>query len=207
MSTIMIVDDHPIIRESLKVMIDMQPQLEVVAVANDGIDAQNKLNHLSQLPDLILVDLQLPRMSGVEFIQQLHGRMPVVVLSTEINPEIVLHMVNYGVRGYLLKSEEPNVIVTELAKLAEDKHYVAVSNAVTREMMLLTQQQKPQIDLTPKQVELLRQVADGMTNKEIAQRMFVTDRTVKLYLTEIYETLDVSNRAQAIAVASREGII
>lgn len=207
MSTIMIVDDHPIIRESLKVMIDMQPQLEVVAVANDGIDAQNKLNHLSQLPDLILVDLQLPRMSGVEFIQRLHGRMSVVVLSTEINPEIVLHMVNYGVRGYLLKSEEPNVIVTELAKLAEDKHYVAVSNAVTREMMLLTQQQKTKIDLTPKQVELLRQVADGMTNKEIAQRMFVTDRTVKLYLTEIYETLDVSNRAQAIAVASREGII
>ncbi len=207
--TVMIVDDHPIVREGLEMLINMNPTLTVVASVADGEAAEAKLQSLSLVPDIIVVDLQLPKLNGVDLIKQIKKKTKILVLSTEINDEIVTHMADYGICGYLLKSEEPNTIVSELAKLIKDPKYVAVSDEVTARLISLTasNQRDSLIQLTDKQITLLEMVSQGKTNKEIAKSMFVTDRTIKLYLTEIYEILDVSNRAQAIAVAVKEGII
>ncbi|MHC9532073.1 response regulator [Dellaglioa sp. L3N] len=207
MNTVMVVDDHPIVRNGLEMMINMNPQLTVVGVAVDGIDAQSKLAELDEIPDLILVDLRLPKMTGFDLIKQLAGQTRIVVLSTEIDNDVVKNMMNYGIRGYLLKSEEPAKIVDEVVRVLNADDYVAVSNEVTKKMMALNENPENEIKLTEKQIDLLKNVADGMTNKDIAGEMFVTDRTVKLYLTEIYETLNVTNRAQAIAVAVKLNLL
>ncbi|MHC9537283.1 response regulator [Dellaglioa sp. BT-FLS60] len=207
MNTVMVVDDHPIVRNGLEMMINMNPQLTVVGVAVDGIDAQSKLAELDEIPDLILVDLRLPKMAGFDLIKQLAGQTRIVVLSTEIDNDVVKNMMNYGIRGYLLKSEEPAKIVDEVVRVLNADDYVAVSNEVTKKMMALNENPENEIKLTEKQIDLLKNVADGMTNKDIAGEMFVTDRTVKLYLTEIYETLNVTNRAQAIAVAVKLNLL
>ncbi|MBU7554866.1 response regulator transcription factor [Pediococcus ethanolidurans] len=206
MSTVMIVDDHPIVRDGLEMMMKLTSDLTVVATATDGVDAKAKLAALSQLPDVILVDLQMPNMNGRDFIKGLAQKTKIVVLSTEINAEMVMHMADYGIHGYLLKEEEPDKIVNEVTKVIADDHYVAISNAVTAKMVQWNQQDHIS-HLTERQILLLKQVAAGLTNKEIAAQLFVTDRTIKLYLTEIYETLNVSNRAQAIAVAAKRGYI
>lgn len=119
---------------------------------------------------------------------------------------MVMHMADYGIHGYLLKEEEPDKIVSEVAKVIADNNYIAVSNAITSKMIQLNRQNSMS-QLTDHQITLLKHVAAGLTNKEIAAKIFVTDRTVKLYLTEIYEILNVVNRAQAIAVASKKGYI
>lgn len=207
MYNIMIVDDHPIVREGLEMVINLQPSLNVVAVAKDGLDALTVLKTMDSDPDVILVDLRMPNMDGTDFIKTVDVTSKIVVLSTELDINVATNMLYLGIQGYLLKDESPTKIVQFVQKVASNDDYLAMSDAVVANVMKAKSQlvEHPQLD--GKQIDLLQKVAQGLTNKEIAAEIFVTDRTVKAYLTEIYETLQVSNRAQAIAVAAKQGII
>ena len=207
MKHIMIVDDHPIVREGLANFIEIADDLTVVATASNGQEALEKLAALTRQPDLILIDLQMPEMSGEKLLEKLPTLSNVLIFSTEINGELAQHFIQKGVRGYLLKDEDPTDIVNHIQKLLADDSYIAISSEVLTASFQHRQNEENVPTITEQQKQLLQMVADGLTNKEIAAQLFVTDRTVKTYLTELYEIFQVNNRAQAIAYAIRHNII
>lgn len=205
--SIMIVDDHPIVREGLKTVIESTDNLTVVATASDGETALNQLADLSQKPDLVIVDLLMPNMNGESLIDPLlKQNIDILILSTEIDPQVAKVVVKKGIRGYLLKDEAPTQIVESIQRVLEDPNYIAISHEVLSTMMD-NDEPNVQFDLTDQQINLLKMIADGKTNAEIARKLFVTTRTVKNYLTAIYNELGVRNRAQAIAVAAKNKLI
>jgi NarL family two-component system response regulator LiaR len=203
----MIVDDHPIVREGLEMVLNIQDDLNVVATAANGLEAIACLQALPSDPDVILVDIQMPEMNGTDFIKQISVTSKIIILSTELDVDVAANMLALGVHGYILKDEPPTKIVQFVKKVAKNDDYLAMSDAVIAKVMQSQNKPRPIVTLDAKQVAILQMVAQGMTNKEIAAKIFVTDRTVKAYLTEIYDILQVSNRAQAIAVAAKTGII
>lgn len=207
MKHIMIVDDHPIVREGLANFIEIADDLTVVATASNGQEALEKLAALTRQPDLILVDLQIPEMSGKKLLEELPTLSNVLIFSTEIDGELAQHFIQKGVRGYLLKDEDPTDIVNHIQKLLADDSYIAISSEVLTASFQHRQNEENVPTITEQQKQLLQMVADGLTNKEIAAQLFVTDRTVKTYLTELYEIFQVNNRAQAIAYAIRHNLI
>lgn len=207
MKHIMIVDDHPIVREGLANFIEIADDLTVVATASNGQEALEKLAALTRQPDLILVDLQMPEMSGKKLLEELPTLSNVLIFSTEIDGELAQHFIQKGVRGYLLKVEDPTDIVNHIQKLLADDSYIAISSEVLTASFQHRQNEENVPTITEQQKQLLQMVADGLTNKEIAAQLFVTDRTVKTYLTELYEIFQVNNRAQAIAYAIRHNLI
>lgn len=205
--SIMIVDDHPIVREGLKTVIESTDNLTVVATASDGETALNQLADLSQKPDLVIVDLLMPNMNGESLIDPLlKQNIDILILSTEIDPQVAKVVVKKGIRGYLLKDEAPTQIVESIQRILDDPNYIAISHEVLSTMMD-NDEPNVQFDLTDQQINLLKMIADGKTNAEIARKLFVTTRTVKNYLTAIYNELGVRNRAQAIAVAAKNKLI
>ena len=207
MKHIMIVDDHPIVREGLANFIEIADDLTVVATASNGQEALEKLAALTRQPDLILVDLQMPEMSGKKLLEELPTLSNVLIFSTEIDGELAQHFIQKGVRGYLLQDEDPTDIVNHIQKLLADDSYIAISSEVLTASFQHRQNEENVPTITEQQKQLLQMVADGLTNKEIAAQLFVTDRTVKTYLTELYEIFQVNNRAQAIAYAIRHNLI
>ncbi|MCY7203071.1 response regulator transcription factor [Streptococcus gallolyticus subsp. gallolyticus] len=207
MKHIMIVDDHPIVREGLANFVEIADDLTVVATASNGQEALEKLAALTRQPDLILVDLQMPEMSGKKLLEELPTLSNVLIFSTEIDGELAQHFIQKGVRGYLLKDEDPTDIVNHIQKLLADDSYIAISSEVLTASFQHRQNEENVPTITEQQKQLLQMVADGLTNKEIAAQLFVTDRTVKTYLTELYEIFQVNNRAQAIAYAIRHNLI
>lgn len=125
----------------------------------------------------------------------------------EIDGEFAQHFIQKGVRGYLLKDEDPTDIVNHIQKLLADDSYIAISSEVLTASFQHRQNEENVPTNTEQQKQLLQVVAEGLTNKEIAAQLFVTDRTVKNYLTELYEIFQVNNRAQAIAYAIRHNLI
>lgn len=203
---IMIVDDHPIVREGLKMVIESTDDLEVTATAENGDDALKKLQTLDKMPDLIVLDLLMPKADGGSIIDQLVDKTNVIILSTEIDLQIAQKVVRKGIRGYLLKDESPLKIVESIKKVLADPDYIAISPEVLTTVMD-SKEDAVQPKLTAQQVMILQLVAEGNTNAEIAKKLFVTTRTVKNYLTAIYDVLHVHNRAQAIAVAAKKNLI
>lgn len=184
MYRVMVVDDHPIVRDGLVGIINIHENLEVIACASDGIEALKVIRGLKDnLPDVILLDMLMPRMNGVEFIDKFNSSSKVIVLSTEIDRYTVMNMLSLGINGYLLKDEDPNEIVNNIEKVLSNDDYVALSSEVIDEIN--KNKSKKQLALSDKQIEVLTMVASGLTSKQIGNKLFITERTVKAHLTEI----------------------
>ncbi len=202
----MIVDDHPIVCEGLKTVLDGYADLEVVAVAANGEEALEQISAMDKAPDLVIVDLLMPKMDGGSLIDQILDKTNIVILSTEIDVQIAKSVIQKGIRGYLLKDEDPFKIADSVEQVLKDPDYIAISHDVLDTAMQSTGPSSD-VKLTDQQRSLLRMIAAGQTNAEIADQLHVTSRTVKNYLSAIYQLLNVHNRAQAIAVAAKNDLI
>ncbi|MCC7666892.1 response regulator transcription factor [Liquorilactobacillus satsumensis] len=206
MYKIMVVDDHPIVRNGLVNVIETKQNMKVVACAANGAEALKLVKDTKKNPpDLILLDILMPKMNGIEFIKTAKTVSKIVILSTEIDRYTVMNMLNLEINGYILKDEAPNNILRFIEKVLENDDYVALSNEVLAEIK--KNKSKRQLNLTETQVRIMQMISSGQTNREISQELFITERTVKAYLTKIYTLLQVSNRAQAIAVAIKNELI
>lgn len=199
MIRICIVDDHYIVREGIRMVLELEEHFEVVAEAENGQQAIALL--VTHDVDVILLDLNMPVMDGIQFLQQYKGTTPVIVLTTYNDEQLLLKAVNLGVRSYLLKDAGRAIIYETIARVMNGETYFpsALQHA------LRTARERPVF--TNKELELLRLLASGLKNKEIASKLFVSERTVKAYLTTIYEKLDVKSRGQAIAIAIEQKYI
>ena len=159
MYKVMVIDDHPIVRKGLSGIIDSNENLEVIASASDGIEALAILEKLQDdVPDIILVDVLMPRMNGIEFIKTVKTVSKIIILSTEIDRYAVVNLLSLGISGYLLKDEAPNDIVKNIEKVLNSDDYVALSTEIIDEIN--KNKSKNQLNLSDRQIEVLGMVAN-----------------------------------------------
>jgi two-component system NarL family response regulator len=212
---VLIADDHRVVREGLMAILKTKEHIEVVGEAQDGQDAIQKVRTLE--PDVILMDVSMPRMGGVEATRQIKREFPhigIIALTMYDEQQYIFDLVRAGATGYLLKDTESSQIVEAIRAIhrGESLIHPSVASKILAEFSLLAQKKgkKPSWedhDLTEREVTVLRLVADGKTNKEIANNLDLSEKTVKNHVRNIFHKLQVYDRTQAAILGIRKGII
>jgi len=203
---IVIVDDHAVVREGLERILAKCADFEVVGSASSGEEALRLAAALE--PDLVLLDLSLPGMHGLEVLAALQQRERpprVVVLTVHDDDDIVLGAVRGGAQGYVLKNATRDELLAAVRRVAAGGQ--SFDEVVVRALLRGDQREVLCSLLTVRELEILRLVAGGQTNKEIAAELFISSDTVKGHLETVYRKLGVSDRAHAVAVAIRNGLV
>jgi DNA-binding NarL/FixJ family response regulator len=200
--TVMVVDDHPVVRHGIASLLESEEDIEVVAQARSGEEAVRL--HAEHGPAVTIMDLRLPGMSGVDAIRRIRAASPdalVVVLTTYDGDEDIHQALEAGARAYLLKDS----FTEEVVETVRAVHGGArrVPEAIARRLA----ERPPLSDLSPRELEVLRLVARGMTNKDIADELGIAEGTVKIHVTRLLGKLGVDDRTAAVMIALQRGII
>lgn len=215
---VLVVDDHTLLRRGIIDILANEESLEVVGEAADGLEAIKKAKELT--PDVILMDLNMPRCSGLDAIQALQAKMPevnVLVLTISETESDLFAAIKFGATGYLLKNVEPDELVYAILHTARGEAIVSPIMATK----LLTEFKFKQLTdglmrksvdeadtgLTSREIEVLQQVAQGTSNKEIGDSLLISENTVRVHLSHILDKLHLANRTQAVAYAFKKGLI
>ena len=208
MIRVLIVDDHAVVREGLRAFLELQEGIEVVAEAADGQQALTQAE--LQKPDVVLMDLVMPRLDGVEAMRQLRQRLPetrVVALTSFLDDERLLPAIQAGAAGYLLKDAEP-AEVTRAVRAAHDGQAIIAPAAAARLVDAIANDgPSPREQLTAREREVLDLIAHGRSNKRIALELGISEKTVKAHVGRVLAKLDVADRTQAALLAVREGLV
>ncbi|GAA2377597.1 response regulator transcription factor [Dactylosporangium salmoneum] len=204
---VLLADDQRVVREGLALVLGLLPDVEVVGAAADGQEAVELATRLK--PDIVLMDLRMPRCDGVEATRLLARDMPevrVVVLTTYSDDRSVLDALRAGARGYLTKEAGGDEISEALRRVLEDG--AALDPAVQHHVLnaLAKPVERLPDGLTPREAEVLGLVAAGLSNAEIAGRLFISEGTVKSHINHLFAKIDARDRAQAVAYAYRHGL-
>jgi DNA-binding NarL/FixJ family response regulator len=196
------VDDHPLLREGLAAIIDNQPDMRLVAQASNAQEAMQQFRE--HRPDVTLMDLRLPDKSGIDAMIAVRAEFPearVIMLTTFEGDVEIQRALEAGARGYMLKSMPPKELVEAIRQVHAGKKRIPPQLAARLAEHLSEE------DLTAREVEVLRQIAGGNRNRDIAEKLFITEETVKVHIKHIMEKLGASDRTQAVAIGLRRGII
>jgi NarL family two-component system response regulator LiaR len=206
---VLIVDDHAIVREGQRALIDTEPGMEVVGEAADGVEAVEMAHTLQ--PDVILLDLFMPRKDGIEAIEEIKTENPearILVLTSFTEDEKVYAAIKAGAMGYLLKDSSPQEILTAIRQVNRGEMFMnpSIANKLMRELQRSSDLPSTEDPLTEREAEILKLVAQGLPNQEIAEQLVISERTVRTHVTNILSKLHLANRTQAALYALREGL-
>jgi NarL family two-component system response regulator LiaR len=208
---VLLVDDHAVVRKGLRALLDREPTIEVVGEAEDGEQAVHAASRLR--PDVILMDLEMPGMGGVEATRQItenHPSTRVVILTSHAAEEDVFPALKSGAHGYLLKHSAPEDVLRAVhqAQRGETALHPAIARMVLHELQRPAQPRQPRTTdpLSERELEVLRLIARGMSNQEIADSLVVGEATVRSHVSSILRKLQLASRTQAALYALREGI-
>lgn len=196
------VDDHPLLHEGIATVIRNQPDMMLVAEAFNGRDGIRQFRE--HTPDVTLMDLRLPDMSGIDAMMAIRSEFPearIIILTTFAGDAEIQRALEAGARAYVLKSMPPK----ELVEVIRQVH--AGKKRIPAEIAAHLAEHYSDETLTDREVEVLKQVADGNRNRDIAEKLFITEETVKVHIKHIMEKLGATDRTQAVAIGVRRGII
>ena len=199
---ILTVDDHAILRKGIAALIDAEPDMELVAEAANGLEAITEFK--KHRPDVTLMDLQMPEMSGIECIIAIRSEFPnarIVVLTTYPGDVQVARALKAGARGYLLKAQ----VNKELPQVIRAVH--AGQKRIPPELAAELAEHTAEDYLSAREIDVLRLIAEGNANKEIAAKLFIAEETVKSHVTNILAKLHANDRTHAVTTALKRGII
>jgi NarL family two-component system response regulator LiaR len=211
MIRVLIADDHGLVRKGIRALLAREADIVVVGEASDGRAAVAAAEALR--PDVILMDLAMPALDGIEATRQISARLPethILVLTSFTTDDKVFPALKAGARGYLLKDSEPEALVQAIRQVArgESSLHPAIARKVLQELSHPAQPARPPTPdpLTEREVEVLRLIAHGLSNKEIAERLVVTEKTARTHVSNILHKLQLASRTQATLYALREGL-
>jgi len=210
MINILVVDDHPIVREGLVAILEAQDDFNVVAEGNNGDEALKLYRR--HAPDVVMMDLEMPQVDGVQAIQNLRAHdaeAKVVVLTAYDTDERILQAVQAGARGYLLKGAPRDDIYRAIRVVHAGGSLLepAVAGKLLRHVGGIMRGDTREEELTPREMEVLKAMARGLRNKEIAAELYITERTVKFHANAIYQKLSVGGRTEAVSKALQRGLV
>ena len=203
---IMIADDHSMIREGLKNLLELDGDIQVIAEAVDGEDCLEKLQLVK--PDVLLLDINMPKKNGLEVLKSLKSRrskLKVLVLTVHNETEYLMKAVDIGVNGYVLKDSESAELKKAIFTVADGETYIQPSliPALNAKMIETNKDAEKIKSLTKRELDVLKLLAVGMFNKEVGKRLEISERTVKNHVSNIFKKLGVTDRTQAAVFAIR----
>lgn len=207
---VMIADDHSLIREGLRQLLEFDGSIEVVGEVSNGVECLEKLDYYN--PEVLLLDINMPEKNGIEVLRQMkteNSLVKVLILTVHNELEYLMEAVDIGVDGYILKDSESAELKKAIKALVDGENYIQPSLIPALNSQLVNRDiEKDKINLlTGRELEVLTQVANGMFNKEIATNLNISERTVKNHISNIFKKIDVSDRTQAAVFAIKNNII
>ena len=199
---ILCVDDHPLVHEGIATVIRNQPDMTLIAEAFNGHDAVQKFRE--HKPDVVLLDLRLPDMSGIDAMITIRNEFPearVIILTTFEGDVEIQRALEAGARAYVLKSMPPKELVEVIRKVHAGK------KPIPPQIAAQLAEHYGDESLTEREIDVLRQIAGGNRNRDIAEKLFISEETVKVHIKHVMEKLGASDRTQAVAIGVRRGII
>lgn len=205
---VVIVDDHVMVREGIKQLLEMDGDIKVIGEAGDGEEGIKIIEKTD--PDVILLDVNMPKMNGLEMLQKLKETgipRKVLILTIHNEVEYLLKAVEIGVNGYVLKDSELAVLRKAIFSVHHGENYIQPSLAPL--LMKRMQENTSEVaeGLTKREMEVLRLIAEGMYNKEIAEKLMISEKTVKNHVSNIFRKINVSDRTQAAVYAIKNGYV
>ena len=207
---ILIVDDHSMIREGLKQLLELDGDIKVIGQAGNGEECLKMLETVH--PDVILLDINMPVMNGLKMLEILrqteYRNQKVLILTIHNEVEYLMKAVEIGVEGYVLKDAESAVLKKAIMTIASGEEYIDSSMIpVMREKILSDREKKEEDVLTRREIEVLKLVAEGLFNKEIAFKLSISEKTVKNHVSNIFKKIGVFDRTQAAVYAIKHNIV
>lgn len=207
---VMLTDDHVLMREGIKHLLEFDGSIEVIEEANDGLECLEKLKTVK--PDILLLDINMPNMNGIEVLEELKinkDPLKVLILTVHSEVEYLVKAVDIGANGYILKDSGSTELKQAINAIINNDTYIQPSLIPSLNSRLINRDiDKERLKmLTKRELEILAQVASGMFNKEIAINLDISERTVKNHISNIFKKIDVSDRTQAAVFAIRNNII
>lgn len=219
---VMLADDHVLLREGLRKILEMEPDIDVVGEAGDGREAVEKAKELK--PDVVLMDINMPGGGGLEATRAIGKELPevdVVVLTIHDDDEYIIELVNAGAKGYMLKDVDPTRLVEAIRRVREGDSFIPTNlmTKVFQEIRRRSNTRNPATfpaaanlqgdhdPLTEREMEILKLIVDGHTNREIATALFISEKTVKNHVTNLLRKLNLADRTQAAVYAIRNGLV
>ena len=208
---IMITDDHSMIREGLKNLLELEGDIEVIAEAENGEECLEKLAS-GVKPDVLLLDINMPKMNGLQVLKNLKERklkIKVLVLTVHNETEYLMKAVDIGINGYVLKDSESSELKKAITAIADGENYIQPSliPALNSKMIEKNEDELKIDSLTKRELQVLKEVAVGKFNRDIAKEMEISERTVKNHISSIFKKLDVTDRTQAAVFAIKNNLL
>lgn len=212
MIKVLIADDQEIVCEGLKRILQTDPEIDVIATANDGQQALDLID--GEVPDIVLMDLQMPRMNGVQAIRHLkesHPDLPVLVLTTYMDDKWLFDAIRSGASGYLMKDRPRQELLDAIHGTIAGHAYIdpSVAGKVLSNVAALPEDQfvEHSYNLTDREQDILNLLAQGLSNADISRRLYLSEGTVRNYTSTLFAKLGVSDRTQAVILAIRQGLV
>ncbi len=210
MITVMIVDDHKMIREGLKRILEFDGEVQVIEEADNGQDCLNKLKNVK--PDIILLDINMPVMNGIETLQALkkkRKKYKVLMLTVHNEVEYLIKAVDIGIDGYLLKDSDSNELKRAINSVNNGEKFIQPSLIpILNSKLIARDLDKEKLEkLSNREIEVLKLVSVGMFNKEIGKRLDISERTVKNHMSNIFKKIECTDRTQAAVFAIRNRLV
>lgn len=209
---IIIADDHPMLRQGIKQILELENDFDVVALASNGEEAVRLVKQYK--PDIVLMDINMPDVNGIEALQSLKTQeipSKVVMLTIHDDREYLFKALQTGAEGYVLKDAEPAVLVDAIRNIHKGQSFIqpTMTKELVKEFNRVTLHERNARDenaLTERETEVLGLISEGLLNKEIAQKLFISEKTVKNHVSNIFRKLQVSDRTQAAVYAIKHKI-
>ena len=210
MINVMLADDHVLIREGIKQLLEFDGSMKVIAEASDGIECLEKLKNVK--PDILLLDINMPNMNGIDVLKELKEKndpLKVLILTVHSEVEYLVKAVDIGANGYILKDSGSTELKQAINAVIDEGSYIQPNliPALNSRLINRDMDKEKLVSLTKREVEILTQVACGMFNKEIAVNLNISERTVKNHISNIFKKIDASDRTQAAVFAIRNNIV
>lgn len=207
---IMLADDHVLVREGMRQLLEFDGSIEVVAEANDGVECLEKIGKYN--PDVLLLDINMPNKNGIEVLTEIKKKqmkVKVLILTVHTETEYLLKAVDIGADGYIMKDSEFSELRRAIETVVDGEVFIQPSLIPSLNHRLIARDlDKDKINsLTKRELEVLIQIAGGMANKEIADSLDISERTVKNHISNIFRKIDVSDRTQAAVFAIKNDIV
>jgi two-component system response regulator DegU len=205
---VVLADDHPVVRGGIRSLLERAADISIVGEASTGGEALRLVEEMS--PDILLLDMELPDVKGIEVAQQLRqmgSTVKILVLSAHDDPFYIRELLESGASGYLVKEEAPETIVEAVRGVAHGEQGWVSRRIAAQMVSWIRRDEASEVKLTPRELEVLRLVVEGKTNQNIGVLLGISEKTVEKYLYSIFTKLEVTSRVEAAVYAVREGLV